>query len=67
MVHPGYLDETLVGRDCDREDGHLQRRVDELQLLQQPAFKEACRQARFQLVTAAQVLGTLGRAGGRAA
>ncbi len=56
MVHPGYRDETLLGRDCSEEGGHLECRVDELHLLQQPAFREACRLARFQLVTAAQVL-----------
>ncbi len=64
MVHPGYWDETLLGRDCSRDDGQLQRRVDELNLLLQPAFRDACRQARFQLVTAGQVLG---RTGSRAA
>jgi hypothetical protein len=31
--HPGYPDESLVGRDCDKWDGMLQRRVDELALL----------------------------------
>jgi predicted glycoside hydrolase/deacetylase ChbG (UPF0249 family) len=67
MVHPGYRDEALLGRDCTPEDGQMQRRVDELHLLQQPAFRDACRQARFQLVTAAQVLGRLGGAGFQAA
>jgi len=67
MVHPGYQDDTLLGRDCARDDGHMQRRIDELHLLQQPAFREAVRLARFQLVTAAQVLGTLGRINWRAA
>jgi predicted glycoside hydrolase/deacetylase ChbG (UPF0249 family) len=56
MVHPGHRDETLIGRDCTREDGQLQRRVDEWHLLQQPAFREACRQARFRLVTAEVLL-----------
>lgn len=67
MVHPGYHDETLLGRDCSREDGQVERRVDELNLLLQPAFRDACRQARFQLATAAQVLGAQARAGCRAA
>jgi predicted glycoside hydrolase/deacetylase ChbG (UPF0249 family) len=47
--HPGYLDRTLVGRDCTLHDGHLQRRVHELQLLQGANFKEACRAAGFTL------------------
>ena len=49
MVHPGYLDETLIGRDCGVDD-RLQRRVDELDLLRRPAFLDACRAARFQIV-----------------
>jgi predicted glycoside hydrolase/deacetylase ChbG (UPF0249 family) len=48
--HPGYLDMSLVGRDCTLEDGHLQRRIHELHRLQQPSFKEACRRAGFTLV-----------------
>ena len=50
MVHPGYLDDTLVGRDCGTADGLLQRRVDELELLRRPAFLDACRAAKFQIV-----------------
>jgi hypothetical protein len=48
--HPGYRDETLIGRDCGAHDGLLQRRVDELHLLRQPRFLEACRQAGFTRV-----------------
>jgi hypothetical protein len=48
--HPGYRDETLIGRDCGANDGLLQRRVDELHLLRQPRFLEACRQAGFTRV-----------------
>jgi len=43
--HPGYLDLSLVGRDCGRDDGLLQRRVDEMQRLQEPGFAAACRRA----------------------
>jgi predicted glycoside hydrolase/deacetylase ChbG (UPF0249 family) len=50
MVHPGHLDETLIGRDCTRDDGRLQRRVNELRLLRQPAFREACEAAGFVIV-----------------
>jgi predicted glycoside hydrolase/deacetylase ChbG (UPF0249 family) len=48
--HPGYLDTTLIGRDCTPQDGQLQRRMQELHLLQQPSFRDACHQAGFQLV-----------------
>jgi predicted glycoside hydrolase/deacetylase ChbG (UPF0249 family) len=48
--HPGYLDPSLIGRDCTDEDGNLRRRVRELELLRQPSFAEACREAGFRLV-----------------
>jgi predicted glycoside hydrolase/deacetylase ChbG (UPF0249 family) len=53
--HPGYLDMTLIGRDCTPDDGHLQRRVHELHLLRQPSFREACQRARFILVAPSQL------------
>jgi chitin disaccharide deacetylase len=49
--HPGYLDTTLVGRDCTLHDGQLQRRVREQGLLWHASFQEACRRARFTLVS----------------
>jgi chitin disaccharide deacetylase len=49
--HPGYWDSTLVGRDCTLKDGQLQRRVHELNLLQQASFGAACRRAGFTLVS----------------
>jgi chitin disaccharide deacetylase len=51
MVHPGYFDETLIGRDCRADDGLQQRRVDELDLLRRPAFLDACRGAGFGIMT----------------
>jgi predicted glycoside hydrolase/deacetylase ChbG (UPF0249 family) len=45
--HPGYYDATLIGRDCGADDGLLQRRVDELKLLNEPGFGEAVRAAGF--------------------
>jgi predicted glycoside hydrolase/deacetylase ChbG (UPF0249 family) len=48
--HPGHPDSTLVGRDCRPGDGLAQRRVDELHLLLQPRFDEACRRAGFTRV-----------------
>jgi chitin disaccharide deacetylase len=48
--HPGYLDMSLVDRDCTLKDGQLQRRIHELHLLRQPSFHEACRRAGFTLI-----------------
>jgi predicted glycoside hydrolase/deacetylase ChbG (UPF0249 family) len=48
--HPGYLDMSLVDRDCTLQDGQLQRRIHELHLLRQPSFQEACRSAGFTLI-----------------
>ncbi len=49
--HPGHLDETLIGRDCNATDGQLQRRVAEYGLLLDETFPQAC--AQFGLVVAA--------------
>jgi predicted glycoside hydrolase/deacetylase ChbG (UPF0249 family) len=54
--HPGYHDATLIGRDCHGDDQFLQRRIDELHLLRQPSFVEACRQAGFSLRPPATLL-----------
>lgn len=54
--HPGRHDTTLIGRDCTAQDGMIQRRVQEWQLLQQPNFLDACRQAGFTLVTPSELL-----------
>ena len=48
--HPGYLDATLIGRDCGAHDGLLQRRVDELARMRDPAFAEACLASGFERV-----------------
>ncbi len=56
--HPGYLDTTLIGRDCQRDDSQMQRRFRELHLLRQASFREACARAGFALV-APSVLTTL--------
>jgi predicted glycoside hydrolase/deacetylase ChbG (UPF0249 family) len=53
--HPGHHDITLIGRDCTARDGRLRRRVDELRLLGQPAFAEACRRAGFRPVAPAEL------------
>ena len=49
--HPGYYDVSLIGRDCGADDGLLQRRVDELKLLNSPSFDEAIEAAGFRRVT----------------
>jgi predicted glycoside hydrolase/deacetylase ChbG (UPF0249 family) len=54
--HPGHPDDTLVGRDCRPGDGLAQRRVDELHLLRQPRFLEACRAAGFTRVSPSELL-----------
>jgi predicted glycoside hydrolase/deacetylase ChbG (UPF0249 family) len=53
--HPGFLDTTLLGRDCTPGDGQMQRRVCELDLLQQDSFRITCRQAGFTLTTPAEM------------
>jgi hypothetical protein len=53
--HPGYWDDTLIGRDCGPDDGLLQRRVDEFHLLRRPSFLEACRRAGFTLVAPSEL------------
>jgi predicted glycoside hydrolase/deacetylase ChbG (UPF0249 family) len=49
--HPGFLDPTLIGRDCTLHDGMLQRRTRELRLLRHPAFLDAVQDAGFTLAT----------------
>jgi chitin disaccharide deacetylase len=56
MCHPGHLDNTLLGRDCQPGDGLLERRVDELRLLQQPDFLESVREAGFTLAAPDQLI-----------
>jgi predicted glycoside hydrolase/deacetylase ChbG (UPF0249 family) len=53
--HPGYPDETLLGRDCETKDGMMQRRIDELELLRRPEFLEAVARAGFELVSPARL------------
>jgi hypothetical protein len=54
MVHPGYYDHTLFGRDCFHGDELIRRRVAELELLKNPKFLDACRDAGFRLVSPSQ-------------
>jgi predicted glycoside hydrolase/deacetylase ChbG (UPF0249 family) len=52
MVHPGYRDDTLIGRDCTATDGQIERRVAELRLLMDPAFEISCHRSGFTLCPA---------------
>lgn len=51
MCHPGYRDETLTVRDSEGDPSLVQRRVDELELLQQPAFFKAVEKAGFETLS----------------
>lgn len=53
--HPGHLDATLIGRDCAANDGQIERRVREFELLQQASFLDACRKAGFELIAPSQL------------
>jgi predicted glycoside hydrolase/deacetylase ChbG (UPF0249 family) len=54
--HPGYLDPSLVSRDCTPGDGQMHRRVRELQLLRHDRFREACRCAGFTLLSPSDLM-----------
>lgn len=54
--HPGFRDETLLGRDCVAGDGQVERRVREFRLLCHESFRQACRAAGFRVTAPAQVV-----------
>jgi predicted glycoside hydrolase/deacetylase ChbG (UPF0249 family) len=54
--HPGRRDATLIGRDCTENDGLVQRRVEEMRLLQQANFAEICHKAGFMRVSPSELL-----------
>lgn len=49
--HPGFPDETLVGRDCRANDGLMQRRVDEMLLLSRPGFLATVAEMGFEVMS----------------
>ena len=59
--HPGYHDESLIGRDCDAGDGLL-RRPRETRLLRSPSFLAACADAGLVPARPSAIPGS--RAGG---
>jgi chitin disaccharide deacetylase len=57
VCHPGYRDQTLLGRDCEANDGLQQRRVDELALLEKGDFLDSVHAAGFDLVSPSELIG----------
>jgi predicted glycoside hydrolase/deacetylase ChbG (UPF0249 family) len=57
MCHPGWLDPTLVGRDCTTTDGLQQQRVNELRWLGDPSFLDAVAAAGFRLRSPSHLVG----------
>jgi predicted glycoside hydrolase/deacetylase ChbG (UPF0249 family) len=57
MCHPGYRDETLIGRDCAADNEFVARRVHELALLRAPEFLAAVKDAGFRLTAPSAVVG----------
>jgi predicted glycoside hydrolase/deacetylase ChbG (UPF0249 family) len=57
--HPGHTDTTLIGRDCTANDGQVQRRCDEFQLLSHARFHEECQRAGFTPASPSQLTRTL--------
>jgi hypothetical protein len=62
MVHPGYQDMTLFGRDAESGLDLIQRRVDELHRLLEPSFRSALRETGFEMVRPSSILATVRRA-----
>ena len=56
VCHPGFVYQTLLGRDCVPGDGLMQWRVDELTLLDRPDFAAAAAAAGFALRSPSQWL-----------
>jgi predicted glycoside hydrolase/deacetylase ChbG (UPF0249 family) len=57
MCHPGYRDETLIGRDCIADNECIARRVHELHLLRAADFTAAALRAGFRLTAPAELPG----------
>jgi predicted glycoside hydrolase/deacetylase ChbG (UPF0249 family) len=54
MCHPGYTDETLLGRDARPGDGWLEQRRGELELLRGEAFPATCQAAGLTHIAPSQ-------------
>jgi predicted glycoside hydrolase/deacetylase ChbG (UPF0249 family) len=55
MCHPGYRDETLIGRDCRGDDAYVTRRTHELELLRLASFPAAIARGRFRLTAPSEI------------
>jgi predicted glycoside hydrolase/deacetylase ChbG (UPF0249 family) len=55
VCHPGEHDPELEGRDGSARDGSLQRRANELRLLEHDGFAAACARARFTLAAPSEL------------
>jgi predicted glycoside hydrolase/deacetylase ChbG (UPF0249 family) len=55
--HPGYRDETLIGRDVATDGAGVMRRANELHLLRAPSFAAACHAAGFRLLAPSEMFG----------
>ena len=62
MVHPGYEDATLIGRDAEAGSDLVGRRVDELDRLLEPTFRAALRETGFEIVRPSERLASIRRA-----
>jgi predicted glycoside hydrolase/deacetylase ChbG (UPF0249 family) len=60
--HPGYRDDTLLGRDATEGGWQMERRVSEMERLRDPRFLEAVARAGFQLVAPSDLAGKQSRA-----
>jgi predicted glycoside hydrolase/deacetylase ChbG (UPF0249 family) len=55
MCHPGYRDETLIGRDAAADNEFVARRARELALLRAPDYPAAVRDAGFRLTRPGEI------------
>ena len=62
MVHPGYEDRTLIGRDAKPGSDLVQRRVDELDRMLEPTFRAALRETGFEIVRPSERMEPIRRA-----
>jgi len=63
VCHPGFEDQTLIGRDCVPGEGLMQWRVDELALLDRPDFLDMADRNGFRVLSPTQWLQSEGRHG----
>lgn len=57
MCHPGFYDETLVGRDGNIDSASIQMRSKELKFLADGTFTRLANQAGFEIISSAEIMG----------